>query len=92
MLRVPDVANKPLPDEGVTGVLLSAAAAYPLAAILIVAIIICVAIWVPCWALVRWKQLDVLKSPEAGKAMIEVKKIENKHKRDMAKLKKEKKA
>ncbi len=85
--RVPNPSNV-LPAEGVTEVLLQAAANNPVTTLFIVGIIICFAWWSVCQVLIKRKQYDVMKSPEASKAMTEMAKIEKAHKRAMAKLKK----
>lgn len=77
-----------LPAEGVTQVLILAATTHPVTALLLVAIIICFAIWCSAWSTTRWKYYDVLKSPEAAKAITELKKMEQAHKKAMAKFKK----
>lgn len=77
-----------LPSDGVTEVLLRAAADNPITTLIIVGIIICFAWWSVCQVFIKRKQFDVMKSPEAAKAMTEMVKIEKNHKRAMARLKK----
>lgn len=85
--RAPNPSNV-LPEAGLTEVLFQAAASNPLITLLVAATIICFAWWSSCQVLIRRKHYDVMKSPEAAKAMTELAKIENAHKRAMAKLKK----
>ena len=84
---VPD-PTRVLPDDGVTAVLIQAAFSNPIIALLLVTIIICFAWWASCQVLIKWKQFDVMKSPEAAKAMVELSKLDKTHKRAIAKLQK----
>lgn len=85
--RIPNPGEL-LPAEGVTEVLVQAAQTHPVIALLLVGIIICVGLWLTCWVIVKSKFYDVLKSPEASRALVEMKKMENAHGRAMAKIKK----
>lgn len=85
-VRVPNPADV-LPAAGVQEVLIQAAASHPIIALLLVAIIICFAWWCTCYVFIKRKQYDVMKSPEAAKAMVELKRMEKEHKKTMARLK-----
>lgn len=70
-----------LPSDGVTEVLIKAAAAHPIIALLLVAIIICFAWGATCLTIVKVRQLAALKHPEASRAIVELKKIDKARKR-----------
>ncbi|MDZ5841742.1 hypothetical protein U4I66_07810 [Stenotrophomonas maltophilia] len=80
-----------LPAEGVTQVLVRAAEVHPAFALLLVALIICFTVAAVCWLLERRKFYAVLASSEAANALIQIKKIDNEHKKNMAKMKQQQK-
>jgi len=84
------VTAGPLPAEGVKEVLIQAAAANPMATLLAVVFVIALSIVVAGLVKVKTKQLEVMKSPEASRAMIEMQKLENAQKRLASKAKKAK--
>lgn len=80
-------AGSVLPEQGVTAVLIQAAADNPIVALILVCALIASTVWAIAWASVKRKQLEVMKSPEAARAMVELKKLELASKKAMKKLK-----
>jgi len=78
-----------LPAEGVTEVLVRAAAAHPGFTLVLVLVFLLFTVACVCWLLDRRNYYDLLASPQAGEALVAIKKVDNAHKKAMTKMKNE---